>query len=207
MDEPPYQPAVDLFLERTAQALARAERLYGFLERQGRSPEVELGRITVKQADVKTATPATYGLAEGEVDALVTSPPYLCMADYALGLRLSYEWLAPTLLKVDFDREIGARRLRLRRQPDAVMAEYFHGLDSFAALAGQAVRKGGYVAVVLGQPGSKGYRDANAPAHLDKALETAGFEPLWQKDRVIHWHRNHGYARLKTERISVHVRA
>jgi hypothetical protein len=155
---------------------------------------------------VNEATPETYGLSEGIVDALITSPPYLCMADYALGQRLSYEWLAPTLMSVDFERELGARRLRLKRQPDSVIAAYYKGLDSFAAIAERVVRRGGYVAVILGQPGSKEFRDAEAAAHLDKALQARGFERLWQKDRMIHWHRNHGYARLKTERVSVHVK-
>jgi hypothetical protein len=51
------------------------------------------------------------------------------------------------------------------------------------------------------------YRGANATAHLDKVLGANGFEPLWQVERPIHWHRNHGYARLKKERVSVHVKA
>lgn len=206
MEDPPYQPAVNFFLERTAQALARAERLYGFIERQGRSPEAELSRVVVRQADVNSAMPEEYGLADGEVGALITSPPYLCMADYALGQRLSYEWLAPTLLNVDFDKEVGARRLRLKRQPGCVIAAYHKALDSFVALAARLVRRGGYIAVVLGQPVAKEFRDANIASHLDEALQNAGFEPIWHKDRVIHWHRNYGYARLKKERISVHLR-
>lgn len=118
----------------------------------------------------------------------------------------SYEWLAPTLLDADFVAEIGARRLRLKKQPEAVIAAYNKALNAFAALAARVVRRGGYVAVVLGQPGAKAYRDANAAAHLDMALRAGGFEEVWQKERVIHWHRNHGYARLKKERVSVHVR-
>jgi HD superfamily phosphohydrolase len=207
MDEPPYQPAIRFFLEKTRQALGRTERLYGFIERQGRSPETELRRAQVRQVDVTTATAESYGLRQGEVGAIITSPPYLCMADYALGQRLSYEWLAPTLLKRDFDREIGSRRLRLNRKTDVVATKYLEGLDSFASVAGQLVRKGGYVAVVMGQPHAKAYRGVSATGRLDKALKAQGFEAVWSTERPIHWHRNHGYARLTKERVSVHVKA
>jgi hypothetical protein len=206
MKKPPYQPATKLFLEKVRQALSRAERLYGFIERQGLTAETELSRAIVKQVDVNSATPESYGLSEGQAGTIITSPPYLCMADYALGLRLSYGWLLPGLLKADFDREIGARRLRLKNKSDLVIREYCQALNSFANLARRVVRKGGFVAVVLGQPVARQYRDAEILTSLDEALKQNGFESLWHTDRAIHWHRNHGYARLKTERISVHVK-
>ncbi len=206
MPKPPYQPAIEFFLEKTRQALCKAERLYGFIERQGRNPAIELSRATVRQVDVKAATPESYGLSDGQVGAIITSPPYLCMADYALGQRLSYEWLSPTVLDVDFQREIGARRLRLGCKSELVVGQYCEALDSFVKLAGRVLRKGGFLAIVLGQPLAKQFRNSKVLAHLDNALEANGFCPLWRTDRVIHWHRNHGYARLKKERISVHVK-
>lgn len=205
VEAPPYRAAIRMFLEKTAQALSRAERLYGYLQRQGRNPEVELARVTVRQANVRMASAASYDLRAGEVGAIITSPPYLCMADYSLGQRLSYEWLAPSLLESDFSREVGARRLRLKtNQREQIVAEYRSALNSFGALAGGLIRKGGFVAVVLGQPLANQYRDTRVIAFLDKALEENGFERIWETERPIHWHRNHGYARLKKERISVH---
>ena len=206
MERPPYQPAMQFFLEKVRQALSRVERLYGFIERQGRDAESELSRADVRQVDVKNATPESYGLRPGAVGAIITSPPYLCMADYTLGQRLSYEWLWPNQLKEDFEREIGARRLRLKNESEKVIAEYCAALDSFANLAGQAVRKGGFLAIVLGQPVARQFRGSRVLSRLDEALEENGFLPLWQTQRLIHWHRNHGYARLKKERISVHVK-
>ena len=207
MDAPPYQPAIQFFLEKKRQALERAERLYGFIERQDRCPEVELARAQVRQIDITGATPESYGLKDGQSGAIITSPPYLCMADYTLGQRLSYEWLAPSLLATDYERELGSRRLRLRKKSSLVTAMYFEALDSFASLAGRLVRKGGYVSVVLGHPHAKAYRDVSSTGRLDEALRAHGFELLWSTERPIHWHRNHGYARLKKERVSVHVKA
>jgi HD superfamily phosphohydrolase len=207
MTKPPYQPAIKFFIEKTRQALARVERIYGFIERQGRRPQDELNRVIVRQVDVTTATPESYGLHDGEVGAIITSPPYLCMADYALGQRLSYQWLYPNALDIDFKREIGARRLRLARKPETTISQYCEALRSFASLAGRMIRKGGYLAIVIGQPVAKAYRNARVLARLDEFLQSNGFDPLWQTNRMIHWHRNHGYARLKKERISVHVKS
>jgi len=205
-EKPPYQPAFKFFLDKTRQALYIAERFYGFIERQGRNPAAELRRAVVRQVDITTATPESYGLQGGQVGAIITSPPYLCMADYALGQRLSYGWLAPNELSIDFDREIGARRLRLKKKPEEVIAEYCKGLRSLASLARRVLRTGGFLAIVLGQPVAKQFRNARLLSRLDEALDENGFEPLWQIDRPIHWHRNHGYARLKKERISVHIK-
>ena len=128
------------------------------------------------------------------------------MADYTLGQRLSYEWLFPELLNPDFQREMGARRLRLRQKPEAVINGYCDALNSFARLSARVLRKGAFLAVVLGQPIAKQYSEAQVLSRLDEILSENGLEPLWKTDRDIHWHRNHGYARLKTERISVHVK-
>lgn len=207
LDEPPRQPAMRLFVEKTHQAVSRAERLYSYLQREGRDPAEELARVRICQADVLSATPDSYGLTDGSVGAIITSPPYLCMADYALGQRLSYEWLAPPLLQTDFAREIGPRRQRLKKGHAAeIIGQYINALSSFASLAGRLVRSGGFVAVVLGEPVAAQFRDAAVTAALDRALEAHGFTPLWSTERPIHWHRNHGYARLKKERVSVHVR-
>jgi hypothetical protein len=129
------------------------------------------------------------------------------MADYALGQRLSYEWLSPNLLDLDFKSEIGARRLRLRNKPEEVIEQYEKALDAFASISGRLLRKGGFLAVVLGQPVATQFRRANVSLRLEESLLKFGFRPFWQTDRPIHWHRNHGYARLKKERITVHIKA
>jgi hypothetical protein len=36
---------------------------------------------------------------------------------------------------------------------------------------------------------------------VDESLSENGFTQIWTTDRPIHWHRNHGYARLKKERV------
>jgi len=138
------------------------------------------------------------------VAGIITSPPYLCMADYALGLRLSYQWIAPSALATDFENELGARRER--GDPEAASTAYFQGMRSFARLAAKMLRPGGSLSVVLGEPKARSFASLHVFREFDKILAEEGFEPLWARDRQISWHRNHAYARLKSERISVHIR-
>jgi hypothetical protein len=51
-----------------------------------------------------------------------------------------------------------------------------------ASLASRLIRKGGFVATVLGHPVARDFKNANPSYHLDTALEANGFEMLWKTD-------------------------
>jgi HD superfamily phosphohydrolase len=200
---PPRRDALELFLNRVERNLETVERLYGQLERDGFDPELALSRAKVLRVDVRSAQPCDYGIKERSVGAIITSPPYLCMADYTLGQRLSYELLFPAAMKRDFAAEIGSRRQRFQRE--RALHDYRQYLDRFACLAREMLRIGGFLAIVVGRPTAADYTDLDLTADLDSMLSKSHFEKLWETWRPINWHRNHGYARLKQERISVHV--
>ncbi|OWY71616.1 hypothetical protein B7486_08000 [cyanobacterium TDX16] len=201
---PPYVDAVSLFLGRVRRNLLILERMYIGLEKQERDPVDELTRARVVKVDSVHGLASDFGVKPGSVGGIITSPPYLCMADYTLGLRLSYAWLFPEDFNSDFKRELGTRRSRFR--PAAAIEEYLSGMSRFAALAAKLVRKGGFVATVLGEPVSRNFANAGITKSIDRMLAEAGFDRIWQIRRRISWHRNHGYARLKWERIAVHKR-
>lgn len=202
-NRPPYQPAIQLFLDRVRSNLGTIENLYAFLERDNRDPRTELDRATVVEVDASGAESSSYLLQPGSVAAVITSPPYLCMADYSLGQRLSYYWLCPERLEHDYAREIGARRRR--SQPEQAYEAYMNSLAVFARNMSELVRDGGYLATVLGAPVAKSYENAEIHQAYDRLLEQHGFKEIWSTWRDIHWHRQHGYSRLKRERISVHM--
>lgn len=58
--------------------------------------------------------------------------------------------------------------------------------------------------MVLGTPVARAFEGRQVLDEVDKVLEDCGFEPVWNTWRSISWSRNHGYARLKRERLSVH---
>ncbi len=202
-DAPPYRDAIALFLARVGRNLGTIEQLYGFLERDGRSSEAELPRARVVSLDSTRASPQDFQLEPHSVAAIITSPPYLCMSDYALGQRLSYEWLYPELLQKDFDAEIGARRSRFR--PEVARETYLEKLRNFGMLAAQLLRPGGFLAMVTGAPVAVAFHSSRIVEAMDEIWSQCGFRLLWKTWRPIHWHRNQGYQRLRQERVAVHV--
>jgi SAM-dependent methyltransferase len=200
---PPYENALELFIAKLAKNLEVIQRLYSSFERAGRNPEEELKRAQALHVDVTKASPEDYGLEEGTVAGVITSPPYLCMSDYSLGQRLSYYWLFPEQMQDEHNREIGARRRRTQAQ--TALRSYLTDFERFAQLASRLLRPGGFLATVLGAPVAESFKDAEILAKTDGLLKQQGFSMIWSKWRPIHWHRNHGYARLKKERISVYV--
>jgi HD superfamily phosphohydrolase len=203
-DKPPYQDAIELFLHRLSRNLGLVEKLYAGIEANDSNVADELARASVVRADARTATSADYGISPNSVDAVITSPPYLCMADYALGQRLTYYWFGPEQLTADFKQEIGPRRLR--SNPTDARRKYVEDLARVAGNAASLIKDGGYFAAVLGAPVAAAFASGrDLHDEFDELMGRAGFKLLWKHWRAIHWHRNHGYQRLKQERISVHV--
>jgi HD superfamily phosphohydrolase len=200
---PPYQDAFSLFLSKVQRNVNLIERLYAFIERAGRDPKSELCRATIVRLDATQAAPSEYGLDPHSVAAIITSPPYVGMADYSLGNRLSYYWLAPSRLDADFELEVGARRKRSSRA--ALLTSYLLSMENFAQRALELLRPGGFLAAVIGSPQARLYADQDIGRQVEQRFFAAGFKPIWSHDREISWHRNHGYQRLTTERISVYV--
>ena len=204
MSTPPFRPAIDLFVSRINRALDTFERYYAFIERDSREPSLELDRGRALRINIETAAPESYGLPDGGAAAIITSPPYLCMADYTLGNRLSYYWLFPEALELDFDGEIGARRTRF--VPKRALDRYTASMARFADMSYSLIRPGGFLAVIMGNPVARAFAETDLTEAFRVSAVAAGFEPMWTRQRQVHWHRNHGYARLRSEQIAVFVR-
>jgi hypothetical protein len=201
---PPYVDAVRAFISRLERSLSVLERLYASIERDGRNPEVELARATVYQQDARTAQPSDYGVEPQSVAGVITSPPYLGMADYSLGNRLSYYWLNLGSLENDYEREIGARRKRFRRS--GVLDQYVSDMAGFAEASAAVIRPGGYLAVVLGQPSARAFASSDVVTAAEEAIQGVGFKSFWRTERRVQWNRNYGYHKLSSESIRVFVR-
>jgi hypothetical protein len=126
------------------------------------------------------------------------------MADYTLGQRLSYYWLFPGEMKDDFNREIGARRNRTKN--GITKDEYLNDMRNFAKSSLAVLKENGFLATVIGAPIANAYKDDDLLKLIDRIFLEEGFELFWHTFRPINWHRNHGYARLKEEKIAVYVK-
>lgn len=202
--EPPFIDAYNLFLARVERNLKLLENSYSVFDRRGDSPKDAFSRVSVLRANAINSTPESYGLVKGSVGGIITSPPYLGMSDYSLGQRLSYAWLFPEYMERDFNEEIGARRRR--SNPSKAIEEYTESITKFASLCELAVRPEGFVALVLGAPEAVKFRDLNILGLVDAIFLQHGFALLWETWRPINWHRNHGYERLKTEKVTVFIK-
>ncbi len=203
LSSPPYRTAIEDFIRKLRRNIELLERLYSFLEKSDRDPAAELNRARALRQDAREATPKDYGIDPNSAAAIITSPPYLCTTDYSLGLRLSYYWLNPLGLDADFASEMGARRQRF--SPERAIRNYLDDFALFGKRASALVRPGGYLAMVLGVSQAKAFEGKDVLGPVDKSLEASGFTIIWSRWRPIYWHRNHGYQRLRTERISVHA--
>lgn len=202
--EPPYEPAINLYLDKIKKNLEILIKLYTSFERQGKNPSNELSKATVLNTNITELNLKECGINKNSVSAIITSPPYLCMVDYTLGQRLSYYWLFPNELDTNFEFEIGSRRTRTN--PEKAEKEYFKNINKFAQKSSEMLRSGGFLCTVIGVPQAKAFVDRNIMEKIDSIFKNNGFELFWEINRPINWHRNHSYSSLKEERVAVHVK-
>jgi hypothetical protein len=203
-ENPPFVDAGVHFINRIERNLRILESGYSVLQRNSENVEIALSHIQTYRHNVRLGREVPDWIEEHGLGAIITSPPYLGMSDYSLGQRLSYAWLYPDKMESDFDSEIGARRRRFNKEK--ALLEYRSSMKAFANLAEKSIRKGGFVATVLGEPEAEGFANLRILHGVDAAMLENGFSILWEDWRPITWHRNHGYERLKKEKMTVYVK-
>jgi len=201
---PPYENALSHFISKIKRNIEIIERFYSYFERNELSVKEELTNAEVLQMDITKSEPEQFNIGRNSISGIITSPPYLCMADYTLGQRLSYYWLFPERMELDFKTEIGSRRSRMKN--GITLTKYFDDMRKFAKNAFCLLKPQGFLATVIGAPIAEAYKENKMLENLDKIFCEEGFELFWNTSRSINWHRNHGYARLKEERIAVHIK-
>jgi len=203
MEYPSYQNSLDLFITKIHKNIDTLENMYSSMERKRRTPKDELNRVKVMKMDARIISPEIYGISEKEAAAIITSPPYLCMVDYTLGQRLSYNWLFPEDLENDFTLEIGSRRKRTN--PQRIYTNYKNDIKQFVNNAIRLIRKNGYLVTIIGEPTAKSFYKYEILNEINEYIIEKGFEKIWEIDRPISWHRNHSISSLDQERISIYV--
>jgi hypothetical protein len=201
---PPYENAFGHFMTKVKRNIAIIERFYSYFERNSLSIKDELSNAKILQIDITESGPEQFNIQKNTIAGIITSPPYLCMADYTLGQRLSYYWLFPERMEEDFKNEIGSRRSRMKN--GIALDDYFQDMRKFVRNCSTLLKPSAFLATVIGAPVAKAYQDDKILERLDEIFFEEGFELFWETRRPINWHRNHGYARLKEERIAVHIK-
>ena len=110
-------------------------------------------------------------------DAVVTSPPYLSVTDYARSQRLSFLWFDLQLDRAKAT-ESGARYRRFRA---LAQHEYLRDMSSSFTEIGRVLKGGRYCAVVFGQSSSR----QDHAAEFEALLLKANFELVDRIERRI----------------------
>jgi tRNA G10 N-methylase Trm11 len=138
---------------------------------------------------------------QNKIDAIITSPPYLCMIDYTYGQRLSYLWLFPEMMSDDYTNEIGSRPSRSKKN---AVEKYYSDMRNFFRNASTVIKTGGLLCMVLGEPNAKKYRDLDIIDELFAIANQEGFDFVWSNKRTVQWSRDASISNFDTETISVH---
>ena len=146
-------------------------------------------------------------LEDGEIDAVLTSPPYLNAIDYLRGHRLSLVWFGHTLSSL---RDIRSKSIGAERAPDAVenhkvnariskaicdldqLAPRYQAMvqryaeDTFLMMSeiSRVTKAGGLVTLVVGNSCLKGHFIKNSSG-VESAAKILRMKLLWTKDREL----------------------
>jgi hypothetical protein len=158
----------------------------------------------IMQCDARTRS----AIAPGEVDAVITSPPYPNMTDYATSQRLSHYWLGSDP-QAGIPREIGARRKRTK--PDALQA-YISDMKEVLKELARVVKPAGYACFVM--PRFEGRQSGNgerrqAIQKCMSSLPELGFVLEGEIQRFLptrRRHHNQNWTSLEREDIFIYRR-
>jgi|GEM_PF-3222581 len=203
---PDYVDPMPLFAARVEKNIKILYKFYASIKDKNLDIPTKsiLDKIKIKNSNSLIVTPEEFAIEHNSISAIITSPPYLCMADYSLALRLSYYWLNPEKLQKDFELEIGSRRSRTN--PKTAYDKYFNDIKILLKNANNFIKDGGYFVSVLGAPCANAFKEKDIYGEYEEIFKINGYEQIWSVDRHLHWHRNRKNDKLTTEKIHIFLK-
>lgn len=186
--------AKDIYLQQFDLAKRASERFRGHYEKlNSKRWEGQTGQIRVGDArDLSW-------ISEGDVDLIVTSPPYLGCNDYVKSMRLTnlfFSLYEPRELVAD---EIGARCKRHRK---SLQEEYLKDMMASLKECERVLRKGGHFALIFGQGKGRARKSDVVQLITDYLIRELQFDAIFDTERNIMFHRIR-FPGVKKEHIMV----
>jgi DNA modification methylase len=127
--------------------LDRLERAYQIRDEELSARSADLGAIPESTVITGETAVALSEFPRASFDLVVTSPPYFGVCDYVKAQRLSMEWFSTPLEALRL-KEIGARSKRHRER---ATIEYAADLRAAFAAVHSCMKKGKFLAVIIGE--------------------------------------------------------
>ncbi|MEQ9310741.1 MAG: DNA methyltransferase [Balneolaceae bacterium] len=198
-DVPEYRDAFDLFFKKIRRNLRIIELFYSQIKNKDLDIEKTLSNGQFYNLDSRKIESKDIEISDHEVDAIITSPPYLCMTDYSLGQRLPYYWLYPNELSINFENEVGSRRKRTN--PQKAKLDYFKDMAKIAHVSNKLLKDGGYIAMVIGEPVANAFKEEKILDEVEQVFEANQLTKIWENWRALSWHRNFSYKKINKEKL------
>ncbi len=126
------------------------------------------------------------GVIAPKIDLIVTSPPYFGMNDYVRSQYLSwliFQWAG---FGDDLLKECGSRRTRTSKR---ALGSYFADMDSAFGAMHSHLRKGGFLALVLGCSETPLAKESNPLRKLEELIDLTGFQLVWKGKRRVRFRK------------------
>ncbi len=125
-------------------------------------------------------------IADGSIDLVVTSPPYLGVNDYVRSMRLTWLLFPEDGTEVAIREEIGARRKRQRKK---AYEEYFHDMEIAFKEIARVLKPSGFLALVMGQGRGRVNKNDVITELIMLLREKHEFQVLFESERRIKFRR------------------
>lgn len=142
-------------------------------------------------------------IADDSIDLIVTSPPYLCLQDYILTMRLN-DFFFPEegFISLPF-QEIGPRRLRTR---SGIADSYFTDMELVLREMYRVLKKDAYFCLIIGEGKGKVSKDIHVIEKVMKCAESIGFKEIYKTTRNIIYNINRNGG-VKKEKLILYRKA
>lgn len=122
----------------------------------------------------------------GEIDLILTSPPYFGMNDYVRSQYLTSLVFPSPAYQRDVDLESGSRR---KRTSGPALTQYLADMRAGFAECERVLHPDGLIAIFLGHSQSRLARESNVVGQLAQELAELGFEEIWKGERRIRFRK------------------
>lgn len=176
--------AVSLYCDKLEQIISASQEF--IIQYKIANPEADLLSVLKRRRIVTGDAKDLSWIADGSVDLVVTSPPYLCSQDYIKTMRLMNLFFEnKRAFETDVKQEIGSRAMR-RRKSEVVIPKFYSDMGVVFENINRVLKQDGFFSLVIGQGKSKVVSGYDIITDLIEMLQSEyGFSLFFRQERQI----------------------